>query len=68
MFCLNGGAVSWKSSKQDTVTDLMMDAKYILLLQKLQRKLFGLEILFMNWLLFLVHPVTCITIATIVEP
>jgi hypothetical protein len=29
MFCLNGGAVSWKSSKQDTVADLMMEADYI---------------------------------------
>jgi hypothetical protein len=29
VFCLNGGAVSWKSSKQDTVTDSMMKAKYI---------------------------------------
>jgi hypothetical protein len=29
VFCLNGGAVSWKSSKQDTVVDLIMEAKYI---------------------------------------
>jgi hypothetical protein len=29
VFCLNGGAVSWKSSKQDTITDLMMKAEYI---------------------------------------
>jgi hypothetical protein len=29
VFCLNRGAVSWKSSKQDTVTDSMMKAKYI---------------------------------------
>jgi hypothetical protein len=29
VFCLNGGAVSWKSSKQDTVIDSMMKAEYI---------------------------------------
>jgi hypothetical protein len=28
-FCLNGGAVSWKSSKQDTIEDLMMKDEYI---------------------------------------
>jgi hypothetical protein len=29
VFCLNGGAVSWKSSKQATVADLIMEAEYI---------------------------------------
>jgi hypothetical protein len=29
VFCLNGGAVSWKSSKQDTVADSMMEPEYI---------------------------------------
>ncbi|KAK8593022.1 hypothetical protein V6N12_045111 [Hibiscus sabdariffa] len=29
VFCLNGGAVSWKSSKQDTVADSTTEAKYI---------------------------------------
>ncbi|WVZ90383.1 hypothetical protein U9M48_036690 [Paspalum notatum var. saurae] len=28
-FCLNGGAVSWKSSKQDTVADFATEAEYI---------------------------------------
>ncbi|KAL4388577.1 hypothetical protein GQ457_09G016830 [Hibiscus cannabinus] len=29
VFCLNGGAVSWKSSKQDTVVDSTIEAEYI---------------------------------------
>ncbi|KAK9024732.1 hypothetical protein V6N11_004889 [Hibiscus sabdariffa] len=29
VFCLNGGAVSWKSSKQDTVVDCTTEAEYI---------------------------------------
>ena len=29
VFTLNGGAVSWRSSKQDTVVDSTMEAEYI---------------------------------------
>ena len=29
MFCLNGGAVSWRSSKQDTVADSTTESEYI---------------------------------------
>ena len=29
MFCLNGGAVNWKSSKQGTVADSTTDPEYI---------------------------------------
>ena len=31
VFCLNGGAVSWKSSKQSTVADSTIEAEYIAL-------------------------------------
>ena len=29
MFCLNKGAVSWRSSKQDTMADSTIEAEYI---------------------------------------
>ena len=29
MFCLNGGAISWKSSKQDTIADSTTNVEYI---------------------------------------
>ena len=29
MFCLNGGAISWKSSKQDIVADSATEVEYI---------------------------------------
>ena len=29
VFCLNGGAVSWNSSKQDTVADSTTESEYI---------------------------------------
>ena len=40
VFCLNGGAVSWRSSKQDTVADSTIEAEYIAA-QKQLRKLYG---------------------------
>ena len=33
VFCLNGGAVSWKSSKQDTVADFTTESEYITALE-----------------------------------
>ena len=29
IFCLNGGAVSWKSSKQDTIADSTIESEYL---------------------------------------
>ena len=29
VFCLNGGAISWKSSKQDTIANSAIEAEYI---------------------------------------
>jgi hypothetical protein len=45
---------------------LMTKAEYIAA-SKLQMKLFGSEILFLSWVLFLVHPVLWISIVIIVE-
>ena len=33
VFCLNGGVVSWKSSKQETVADSTIEAEYIAALE-----------------------------------
>ena len=38
VFTLNGGVVVWKSFKPNTVADSTTEAKYILRLQKLQRR------------------------------
>jgi hypothetical protein len=56
VFYLNGGAVRWKISKQDTVANSMTEAEYIVA-SELQKKLFGSENLFPSWVLFLVRPV-----------
>ena len=40
VYVMNGGAVSWMSSKQDTVADSTTEAEYMRLV-KLQRKVFG---------------------------
>jgi hypothetical protein len=63
VFCLHGGAVSWKRAKQDTVADSTMEAEYIAASEVV---VFGSEILFLSWVLFLVLPVLRISIMTIV--
>jgi hypothetical protein len=40
VFTINGGIVSWKSSKQETVTDSIAEVEYIAA-SGLQRKVFG---------------------------
>jgi hypothetical protein len=67
MFCLNGGAVNRKNSKQDTVADSTTEPEYIAA-SKAERKLLRSEILFLNWVLFLVRLVIWIYIVAIVEP
>ena len=47
VFCLNGGGVSWKSSKQDTVTDSTTQSEYIIA-SKAAKRLFGLESLLLD--------------------
>jgi hypothetical protein len=67
VFCLNGGVVSWKSSKQDIVEDSMMKAEYIAT-SEAAKKAVWIKKLFLSWVLFLVHPVLWSSIVTIVEP
>ena len=42
VFCLNGGVVSWKSSKQES-SPILLQILSTLWLQKLQKRPFGLE-------------------------
>jgi hypothetical protein len=67
VFCLNGGAVSWKSSKQGTVADLMTEAMYIASSEVAKEVVF-IRNFFLSWVLLLVRPVLWISIVTIVEP
>ena len=52
VICLNGGAVSWRSSKQDTVVDSTTEAKYIVASNVAKRQ-FGSKFSFLDLVLFL---------------
>ena len=52
VICLNGGAVSWRSSKQDTVADSTTESKYIVASNAAKRQ-FGSKFSFLDLVLFL---------------
>ena len=52
VFCLNGGAVSWRSSKQDSMVDSTTEAEYIDALDAAKEAVW-IKILFLDWVLFL---------------
>ena len=51
LFCLNGGAVSWRSSKQDTVADSTTEAKYIAASDATKEPVW-IKFSFLDWVLF----------------
>jgi hypothetical protein len=67
VFCLNGGAVSWKSSKQDMVADSMTEAEYIAASEAAKEAVW-IRKLFLSWVSFQVHPVQWTSIVIIVVP
>jgi hypothetical protein len=67
VFCLNGGKVGWKSSKQDIVAYSTTEVKYIATSEAVKESDW-IKKLFLSWMLFLVHIVIWISIVTIVEP
>jgi hypothetical protein len=67
VFCLNGGEVSRKSSKQETVADFMMEDEYIAA-SEVAKEVFGSKSLFLSWVLFLVRPVQWTSIVIIAVP
>ena len=52
VFCLNGGAVSWKSSKKDIVADSTTEAKYIAT-SNAAKEAVWIKTSFLNWVLLL---------------
>ena len=48
VFYLNGGAVSWKSSKQETIADLTTEAEYITA-SKAAKEAVWIRIFFLSW-------------------
>jgi hypothetical protein len=67
VFYLNGGAVSWKSSKQDTIADSTGETEYIAA-SEVAKEVVWIKKLFLSWVLFLVRPILWISIVTIVVP
>jgi hypothetical protein len=67
VFCLNGGAVSWKRSKQDTVADSTIEAEYIAASEAAKEAVW-IRNLFLSWVLILVRPVQWTSIVIVVVP
>jgi hypothetical protein len=65
VFCFNGGAVSWKSSKEDTVADSTTEVEYIAA-SEAAKEVVWIRNLFLSWVLFLVSPVQWTSIVIIV--
>ena len=65
VFCLNGGAVSWRSSKQDTVANSTIEVEYIAASDAAKEAVWIKKILFLDWVLFLALQTQWTSIVTI---
>ena len=65
VFCLNGGAVSWRSSKQDTVANSTTEVEYIAASDAAKEVVWIKKFLFLDWVLFLALQTQWTSIVTI---